>query len=42
MIQQMSPGIGHDDAALENYRRFIVFQPNETPASFNYEMGNII
>jgi tetratricopeptide (TPR) repeat protein len=29
------------DPALENYLKFITFQPNETPSSFNYEMGNI-
>ncbi len=27
--------------ALENYRRYLEFHPNEVPASFNYEMGNI-
>jgi tetratricopeptide (TPR) repeat protein len=36
-----TPGTGHYDSALENFRRFIAFQPNETPASFYYEMGNI-
>jgi tetratricopeptide (TPR) repeat protein len=29
------------DPALENYLKFITFQPNEMPSSFNYEMGNI-
>ncbi|HET7001056.1 MAG TPA: tetratricopeptide repeat protein, partial [Puia sp.] len=33
--------IGNYDPALENYLKFITFQPNETPSSFNYEMGNI-
>jgi tetratricopeptide (TPR) repeat protein len=27
--------------ALENYRKFLAFHPNEMPASFNYEFGNI-
>ena len=36
-----APGTGRYDSALENYRRFIAFQPNGTPASVNYEMGNI-
>jgi tetratricopeptide (TPR) repeat protein len=34
-------GPGDYDAALENYDRFFVFQPRETPASYNYVMGNI-
>ena len=35
------PAISHSDSALENYWKFIAFQPNETPSSFNYVMGNI-
>jgi tetratricopeptide (TPR) repeat protein len=27
--------------ALENYRKFLAFHPNEIPSSFNYEMGNV-
>ena len=27
--------------ALENYRKFLAFHPNEIPSSFSYEMGNI-
>ncbi|HXB31192.1 MAG TPA: tetratricopeptide repeat protein [Puia sp.] len=27
--------------ALENYRKFLAFHPNEIPSSFNYEIGNI-
>ena len=37
----IASGIGHYDSALENYWKFIAFQPNETPASINYVMGNI-
>ncbi len=37
----ITSGIGHYDSALENYWKFIAFQPNETPASINYVMGNI-
>ncbi|HEX3079381.1 MAG TPA: tetratricopeptide repeat protein, partial [Puia sp.] len=36
-----APGNSHYDPALENYLKFITFQPNETPSSFNYIMGNI-
>jgi len=31
----------HYDPALENYLKFITFQPGGMPASFNYLMGNI-
>ncbi len=27
--------------ALENYRKFLAFHPDEIPSSFNYEIGNI-
>jgi tetratricopeptide (TPR) repeat protein len=27
--------------ALENYRKYLAFHPNEIPSSVNYEMGNI-
>ena len=37
----IASGFGHYDSALENYWKFIAFQPNETPASINYVMGNI-
>jgi tetratricopeptide (TPR) repeat protein len=37
----IASGIGHYDSALENYWKFIAFQPNETPSSFYYVMGNI-
>jgi len=34
-------GPGSYGEAMENYKRFIEFQPHEIPASFNYTMGNI-
>jgi tetratricopeptide (TPR) repeat protein len=34
-------GTGNYDSALENYRRFIAFQPNETSLYYNYDMGNM-
>ena len=34
-------GIKNYSMALENYRKFLSFHPNEIPPSFNYEMGNI-
>ena len=32
---------GHYDPALENYLKFISFQPDEMTSSYNYVMGNI-
>jgi tetratricopeptide (TPR) repeat protein len=37
----IAPGIGHSDSALQNYWKFVAFQPSEMPSSFNYVMGNI-
>jgi tetratricopeptide (TPR) repeat protein len=34
-------GMKNYTEALENYRKFLAFHPNELPSSFNYEMGNI-
>ncbi len=34
-------GMKNYGKALENYRKFLSFHPNEIPSSFNYEMGNI-
>ena len=34
-------GIKNFPKALENYRKFLAFHPNEIPSSFNYEMGNV-
>ncbi len=36
-----APGSGSYGEAMENYQKFIEFQPHERPASFNYTMGNI-
>jgi tetratricopeptide (TPR) repeat protein len=40
-LASYAPGISNSDSSLEDYWRFIGFQPNEPSVSFNYTMGNI-